>query len=463
MSRKVDTQSPKTHGGADAVWLNPEQMLRRSVLSCMLFESEFYEAGHSIADRIVELVPEVEPAKVATLAIEAREKFKLRRVPLLIVSAMMKSPLHKKYVSPTLERIIQRADQMSDFLSLYGKRPLAHQVKKGLAKAFTKFDEYQLSKYKEKGDKYSLRDVMFLVHPKPLNEVQAAMWKKLANKELEPPKTWETELSAGKNKKDVFESLIKERKLGAMALLRNLRGMKGAGVSDKLIADALQHMKVERVLPFRFITANRHAPDLREQLEKAMFKCVESGPKMIGKTIVAVDVSGSMSCGIGGKSELSRLEAAFALAILIKEMSVDCNVYATAGSDSTIIHKTAKCKNVRGFKLADDLRKFYSALGGGGIFLTQLMNHLHIEEKYADRVIVITDEQDCDSKLRPDMADAFGTTNYLINIASYKNGIGYGKWQHIDGFSEASVNWILEYERELSNQFKIEDIIFNLE
>ncbi len=35
-------------------------------------------------------------------------------------------------------------------------------------------------------------------------------------------------------------------------------------------------------------------------------------------------------------------------------------------------------------------------------------------------------------------AKPLGTrSNYLINVASYKNGIGYGRWTHIDGFSEA--------------------------
>jgi hypothetical protein len=35
--------------------------------------------------------------------------------------------------------------------------------------------------------------------------------------------------------------------------------------------------------------------------------------------------------------------------------------------------------------------------------------------------------------------------NYVINVASYKNGVGYGKWTHIDGWSES----VIEYVREL--------------
>lgn len=35
----------------------------------------------------------------------------------------------------------------------------------------------------------------------------------------------------------------------------------------------------------------------------------------------------------------------------------------------------------------------------------------------------------------------------MINVASNRNGVGYGGWTHIDGFSEAVVEYIAELER----------------
>ena len=64
---------PRTHEGARAAVITAEQALRRSVLSCMLWEDEFYEDGVQIAGRIHELVPQVDAAQVAELAVEARE------------------------------------------------------------------------------------------------------------------------------------------------------------------------------------------------------------------------------------------------------------------------------------------------------------------------------------------------------------------------------------------------------
>jgi hypothetical protein len=56
-------------------------------------------------------------------------------------------------------------------------------------------------------------------------------------------------------------------------------------------------------------------------------------------------------------------------------------------------------------------------------------------ERY-DRLIVITDEQAHDTVPKPK------GKGYVVNVASYKNGVGYGAWTHIDGWSEAVVEYI---------------------
>src|SRR6202171_892804 len=162
---------PRTHEGAPARNLAPELQLRRSVLACMLWESQFYEDGVAIAGRIRELVPKVAAEKVAALAVEAREKMKLRHVPLLLVREMARLATHRQFVAETLLRVIQRADELSEFVALYwseGKQPLSAQVKKGLAAAFTRFDEYALAKY-NRATPVKLRDVLFLSHAKPVD------------------------------------------------------------------------------------------------------------------------------------------------------------------------------------------------------------------------------------------------------------------------------------------------------
>ena len=59
-----------------------------------------------------------------------------------------------------------------------------------------------------------------------------------------------------------------------------------------------------------------------------------------------------------------------------------------------------------------------------------------------DRLIVVTDEQSHDRVPEPEARHA-----YMINVASNRNGVGYGRWTHIDGFSEGVLRFIHEVER----------------
>jgi 60 kDa SS-A/Ro ribonucleoprotein len=111
-----------------------------------------------------------------------------------------------------------------------------------------------------------------------------------------------------------------------------------------------------------------------------------------------------------------------------------------------MVHATALVPARRGFALSNAVRKDAARLGGGGIFLTQCLEFALEHEKEADRVIVLTDEQDCDRKLSPDKAPAFGKYNYIVNISNERNGIAYGKFTHIDGWSEAVLDYIRQSE-----------------
>jgi hypothetical protein len=64
-----------------------------------------------------------------------------------------------------------------------------------------------------------------------------------------------------------------------------------------------------------------------------------------------------------------------------------------------------------------------------------------VSELSHDRLIVVTDEQSAD---RVPERKALG---YMINVASNRNGVGYGKWLHVDGWSDAVVRFITEHER----------------
>ncbi len=451
---QAQEEDKRTHEGALAYMnLSDEQRLRRAVLACMLWEDEFYEDGEAISARITSLAAKVKPEIVAKLAIEARTKMHLRHAPLLLLTVLVKTGAGKeKLVADTITTVIQRADELSELVAIYwrnGKRPLSAQMKKGLARAFTKFDGYALAKYDRPGP-VRLRDVLFLVHAKPKAEEQAETWKKLAAKDLDSPDTWEVALSGGADKRVTFERLLKEGKLGYLALLRNLRNMSEAGVDDKLVKKAILARKgAERVLPFRYIAAARAAPSFEPEIDKAMLAGLAQAPKLPGRTLIIIDVSGSMYGGpMSKRSDMNRALAACALGAIARELCEEPLIYATAGSDASRVHQTALVPARRGMALVDAIYGLCKPLGGGGIFLNQVMRFLEPKHGGVDRTIVITDEQDCGlgDEDSPLMAPTFGRTNYMINVGSFRNGVGYGNWVHLDGFSEQVLRYVAEFE-----------------
>lgn len=437
MAKLNKQKSVHTHEGAKGRAFTPEQELRRAVMSCMLWEDQFYESGVSIAERIATLVPLVAPETVAAIAVSAREDMKLRHAPLLLVREMARHEGHKALVAATLERIVQRPDELTEFLAIYWadvlgpmqqrkRRAVSAQVKKGLARALTKFDAYQLAKYDRDGA-VRIRDVLFLTHAKPKDAAQEKVWKQLVDGTLAAPDTWEVSLSGGADKRETFERLIAERKLGALALLRNLRGMLAAGVKKGVIGKALEEMRTDRVLPYRFIAAAHHAPDLEKELEHAMFRAIEGHARLAGKTRLLVDVSGSMDGAISARSEMRRLDAACGLAVLAREICEDVEIF-------TFSNDVKKVPARRGFALRDAI--VHSQPHGG----TELGKAIGQVDRKGTRLIVFTDEQ------AHDVVPAPKGVGYMVNVASYQHGVGHGPWQRIDGFSEKILDWIISVE-----------------
>lgn len=422
-----------THEGGVAQAVSPLLELRRSVLTCLLWEDTFYENGSDLAKRIAGLVGRCKPEEVAALAIEARDKMQLRHVPLFLVRELARHNGNGTLVAATLAHVIQRPDELGEYVAMcLPKKEISAGSKRGLAAAFRKFDEYRLAKYNRDG-KVKLRDVLFLCHAKPRDEEQAALWKRLIDGTLQTPDTWEVELSAGKDKKETFERLMREGKLGGLAVLRNLRNMQQAKVDDALIRERLSH-GIKRALPFRFVTAARYAPQLEDALEGAMLAGIADLDALPGTTGLLVDVSGSMDAQLSTKGETTRMDAACGLAILLREK-------AHGFGCATFSNGLAVVPPRRGFALRDAIQKSQTH---GGTYLAQALTAIKAAGQAFDRFIVITDEQSHDGSISAWLKNA-----YVVNVGTYKHGVSYGNgWQHIDGWSERIVDWIAANERE---------------
>lgn len=163
-----------------------------------------------------------------------------------------------------------------------------------------------------------------------------------------------------------------------------------------------------------------------------MFRALTDAPKLPGRTLLLVDGSGSMfGTKVSAKSELDRFDAACALAMLLRE-TVEQGAIATF---STRVQGVAPR---RGFALKDIL---HQTAEQGGTNTGDAVSWANAQGY--DRIIVVTDEQSAQQIPKP-LPEAKG---YIINVASYQNGIGYGPWVSISGWSESIVDYIVQSER----------------
>ena len=268
------------HEGAIAWRMTPEWELYSTVVTTMGVEDKFYERGNDRVRRIADLVQKVQPEFVAQLAVYAREAMHLRSVPLLLLVELARCHRGDALVSRAVSRTVQRADEITELLMCYQWRKgktnlsgLSCQLRKGLAEAFNHFDEYQFAKYDRTGRKVTLRDALLLVHPKPKDDAQEKIFKKILNDDLETPYTWETELShtgqqhfdSAKEKNEAvrktWQELIASRRMGYMATLCNLRNLLEASIDDTSMEQVCAYLsnpeavKNSKQLLFRYLSA----------------------------------------------------------------------------------------------------------------------------------------------------------------------------------------------------------------
>ena len=434
-------------------------LLRRAVLANLLWENIAYIDGESVANEIKRLIPLCDPKDVADLTVEARVMQKLRHTPLFLAVEMCKHDATRPYVKEVLPKIITRADMLTDFMALYwgdGKCPICNAAKKGLAKAFHNFNEYKFAKY-DRNTEIKLRDVMFMVRPKPENKLEEELYKKIADRTLETPETWEVLLSlahTNEEKVAVWTKLITEGKIGGKAMLMNLQNMQKVGVPRPIIEKGLKELNGAMLLPLDFLKAVRNSNGLEREIEDAMLNTYKNMPKLPGKTLFIVDVSGSMGSLTSGGSKFSRFDQACAMAMLAVNMAEDCVLVATAGSDSERMeaHKIITYPS-KGFELFHEIEQTRHEIGHGGIFTAQcldsLRKELNVQNGDFDRIIVFSDSQDIDvmynSNIKP---RPFGKYNYICDVSCHTKGIAYnGVWTaEISGWSEHFLTYIAAYE-----------------
>lgn len=461
------TENPRVASGkgAPSATYTNEQLLRRAVVSTLLGENVAYQDGTSVMYDIQHLVARVHPQYAAQLAQEAATVFQLRSVPLWIIASLATaSPKHRAYVAETIQKVVRRPDQLSELLAMYwkqnGKRvPLANQLKKGIAEAFTQFDAYQLAKYaRRKHRSVSLRDVMYLTHPKPKNDEQAQTWIRLAEQTLRNTATWETQLSAKqKDPKAVFLELLQTNRLPALAALRTIRLMRHAGIDEETIAAYLRTIRLDHLPIHQYylatIIARQHNWRIIEATLVDRISDVIPNVRFTGTTILLQDASGSMETPLSRGSMIQRRDIATLLSWAIAKRCDAVEHYLTAGTRGAQTQRTMLTPMSNLLDFSAHVRDMNKILGYNGIYTRQALEQARRMTGFphVDRIIVITDSQDVDpSKEKP---APFGSRNYIVDIGGHTLGVGYTDiWSaEVTGFSPHIITFLSEIDTLLTD------------
>lgn len=418
--------------GYVAYSMDPKSKLVSQVLTSFFNEEKFYGDNSSEIVETIKAVIKTDPKFVSNLAIFARREFNMRSISHVLTAYLANIPEGKPYAKETVKEVVLRGDDATEILAFYldtfGK-PIPNSLRRGLREVFTTFDAYTLGKYKGEGKSVKMKDLICLCRPAPKDEEQSRLWKDLIEGKLETPYTWETELSKRGNKKEVWEELISSGKVGYMALLRNLRNIMNATPNNidlvfKRIADP-EEVRKSKQLPFRYMSAYRNIPwdswfkqQAWEAIDAAADISVENLPKIPGKTVIAIDVSGSMSSPVSNRSDIRCCDIAMLFGLIANRICEKAIVYTF---DTSIREMHIPKRN----GLISTAVEASSYGGGTNMHLPFVkMRDEHID---CDRVIVISDCE-CNSGASGWWPDKYQTVQQIAN--EYRKQTKNDIWVH---------------------------------
>jgi hypothetical protein len=374
-----------------------------SLLLTSFVNDQFYKNAQTTLADLKKLSEKIKDKEfVAKSAIYARDKFGMRSVTHALAAELTSQLNGAEWGKDFYNKVVVRVDDMTEILSYYlayktekNNPKFPNALKKGFAKAFDKFDGYQLAKYKGENKEVKLVDIVNLVHPVPTQRNLEAL-QLLVKGELKNTQTWESKLSAvgqqaeseedlAELKSNAWSELIETKKIGYFALLRNLRNIitqspqSVKAACEMLIDEKL--IKNSRVLPFRFATAydeinkigsSKEVRDVLMAINQALEVSVQNVPKFDGETLVVMDVSGSM---MGRASEIASLFGA----VLAKANNCDVMTFAT----------NADYKSYNPMDSVMSIRSSFRYSGGG----TNFKSIFQKANKKYDRIIILSDMQ----------------------------------------------------------------------
>ena len=429
-SKKGSEKSVNKEGGV-AYAMSPEKKLLNLTATCMFGEDKFYGSVEDEIKKTLAIVAKKDPKFPLQLAAYVRDELHLRTTPIALLVMSANDVKCKPYVRHYSPLIIQRADELCETLAaqlkMFGK-PIPNSLKKGVADSFAKFSEYSFAKYNRDGD-VKLRDAIILTHAKKPSE----LIKKILDDKLETPDTWEAFISTNGSTKENWGKILPA--MPYMSRLRNVNNFLKVGLTTDKFLPHLENKEAvlkSKQLPFRFYSALKsiHTEDpfaekeVAKTLEKAMEHSIENLPKMMGRTVIAVDLSMSMDKAVSEKSIVTHKQISSLFGAMSNRFSDNAVVY---GFGDTIKRIPLTGRILEDAKTIE--RTKIGCSTNGHLVINDLIDNKII----TDRIIFFTDEELWNnrfywrSEIKLSLQDSFSkykTINpnvklYIVNVNGY--------------------------------------------
>lgn len=484
-----------THGGAVGYQREPKGELFLLAVSLMVGEDTFYEGAKARDERLRTLtraVTTADPAWAASFARWLRGSANMRSVSVVVACEYVSAggPCGRDVIDAVCQRADEPAEVLAYWTLTYG-RNVPKPVKRGVGDAVRRlYTERSALKYDGNSRAWRMADVVETCHVKPkapwqsdlfrwlidarhnrgaLGEVALPMINARAALEDMAPEqrraslstvdmgaagmTWES-LSGwlgGPMDRDAWLTVLPS--MGYMALIRNLRNFDQAGLTDTDVAAVLakivnpDDIAGSRVLPIRMLAAYQQCASdrWRHALSVAADLSMANLPDLPGRSLVLVDVSGSMRDHLSRRGTMTRAEAALlfgaALAlrapdrVALRLFDNHCAEYPVPRGGSLL-------------RIVDELGRFV----GGGTDIAGALSTFHTGGPF-DRVVLITDEQATTRYADPVPPNV---PVYTFNLGGYAPGFlpsGSANRHSIGGLNDAAFSVIATMEARRSGRW----------
>ena len=368
-----------------------------SMLFSTLLQDRFYENSEIQQKRFIDLTDKMiekrGPEFVGKAAVFSRNVLGMRSISELTAGILNRHSFDGK--RQFYANYFRRPDGIGEVFSvidMFGDKR-SHALVRGAADYLASQSAYTIGKYPMRDHKYTMYDIINICHPK------SQVIDLYQRHHLKHSDTWESKIhnTHGIERENEWKRLVEEKKLGYLALLRNLRNILNCDslslswVKENVCPQIENKEAIEKSLiwPYQIYTAYKAVENdlplcVTVSLSNAFEIATANMPELNGKNLVVLDVSGSMDSRMSKNNKLTIKEVCAVYAAAIYAATGNCD-FIKFGSYAK---KMALNKKKHIFALISDMAK-----NDGCDYGTNINTVFEILDQHYDRIFLFSDMQ----------------------------------------------------------------------